>query len=81
MTRKRPKIGILGSGKGSNMVALHQALQSGQLDAELALVISDVENAGILDRARSSKIPAIFSTGPFRTKLDEAAERRVTSTL
>ena len=82
MTRKRPKIGILGSGKGSNMVALHQAVQSGQLDAELALVISDVENAGILDRARSSKIPAIFlDPGPFRTKLDEAAETRYVDAL
>ena len=82
MTRKRPKIGILGSGKGSNMVALHQAVQSGQLDAELAMVISDVENAGILSRARSSKIPAIFlDPGPFRTKLDETAEARYADAL
>jgi len=64
------------------MVALHQAVQSGQLDAELAMVISDVENAGILSRARSSKIPAIFlDPGPFRTKLDEAAEARYADAL
>jgi phosphoribosylglycinamide formyltransferase 1 len=44
--------------------------------AEIAVVISDVESAGILDHARNRNLPAKFiSPGKFRTKLDEDAER------
>jgi len=39
------------------------------------LVVSDVADAGILDRARERNIPAQFiAPGKFRTKLDEEAE-------
>jgi phosphoribosylglycinamide formyltransferase-1 len=37
----RKKIGILISGRGSNMVALLDAAREGRLDAEAALVISN----------------------------------------
>jgi phosphoribosylglycinamide formyltransferase-1 len=71
----RPKIGILGSGKGSNMVALHQAVQEGKLDADIALVISDVQEAGILEQASKMGLKHIYlAPGPYRTKLDEQAE-------
>ncbi len=71
----RPRLGILGSGKGSNFVALAEACAAGQLAAEIALVLSDVPDAGILDRARERGIPARYlPPGPYRAKLDEAAE-------
>ena len=70
------RLGILGSGKGSNMVAIAEACASGQIPAEIAIVISDVADAGILDRARERKLPAEFiAPGKFRTKLDEQAEQ------
>jgi phosphoribosylglycinamide formyltransferase-1 len=70
------RLGVLGSGKGSNFVAIADACASGAVPAQVALVISDVENAGILERARERKVPARFiAPGKFRTKLDEEAER------
>ena len=70
------RIGVLGSGKGSNFVAIAEACASAKVPAEIALVVSDVANAGILDRARERGIPAEhIAPGGFRTKLDEAAER------
>lgn len=70
------RLGVLGSGKGSNLVAIADAIAAVEISAEIALVISDVENAGILEHARQRKIPAQFiPPGKFRTKLDEDAER------
>lgn len=58
------------------MVAIADACAAGQIPAEIAVVISDVEGAGILDRARERNLPAAFiPPGKFRTKLDEAAEQ------
>ncbi|MFM1770065.1 MAG: hypothetical protein RJA22_2594 [Verrucomicrobiota bacterium] len=71
-----PRLGILGSGKGSNFVALAEAIAAGSLTAEIAVVLSDIPDAGILARARERGLPAEFlAPGPFRTKLDEAAEQ------
>jgi len=72
----------LGSGKGSNMVAIADACASGRLPAQIVLVLSDVPDAGILDRARERQIPARFvPPGRFRTKLDEDAERACVAAL
>ena len=71
----RLRLGVLGSGKGSNFVAIAQAIQDGTLPAEVGLVISDVAEAGILRHARDRGIPARFiPPGAFRTKLDPGAE-------
>lgn len=69
------RIGVLGSGKGSNFLALADACASGKIPADIALVLSDVETAGILAHARERNLPARFiAPGKFRTKLDEEAE-------
>jgi phosphoribosylglycinamide formyltransferase-1 len=52
------RIGVLGSGSGSNFQALLDAIQSGTLSAEIVQVMSDVPHARILDRARHAGIPA-----------------------
>ena len=66
----------MGSGKGSNFVAIADACASGIVPAEVALVLSDVAEAGMLARAQERHIPARFiPPGKFRTKLDEQAER------
>ena len=76
------RLGVLGSGKGSNFVAIADAVAAGKIPAEVAVVLSDVESAGILAHARDRKIPAKFvPPGKFRTKLDEAAEGAFVSAL
>jgi phosphoribosylglycinamide formyltransferase 1 len=75
-------LGVLGSGKGSNFVALADACASGKYPLEIAVVLSDVVDAGILQLARERKIPGHYvSPGKFRTKLDEEAERAYVALL
>lgn len=76
MPANRPfRLGVLGSGKGSNFVAIADAITAGQVPAEVALVLSDVEGAGILGHAAERDLPARYlPPGKFRTKLDEEAE-------
>jgi phosphoribosylglycinamide formyltransferase-1 len=69
------RIGVLGSGKGSNFVAIADAIAAGRVPAQVVLVASDVAGAGILQHAAERGLPHRFiAPGPFRTKLDEAAE-------
>lgn len=69
------RLGVLGSGTGSNFVAIAEACAEGRIPARVALVLSDVPDAGILARARERGVPARYlPPGPFRTKLDEASE-------
>ncbi|MFZ1074425.1 MAG: phosphoribosylglycinamide formyltransferase [Verrucomicrobiia bacterium] len=76
------RLGVLGSGKGTNFAAIAGACASGKIPAEVALVLSDVESAGILSHAREQRIPARFiPPGKFRTKLDEEAERAFVGAL
>ena len=66
----------MGSGKGSNFVAIADACASGKIPGRIAIVLSDVESARILDHARSRELEAKhIAPGKFRTKLDEDAER------
>jgi phosphoribosylglycinamide formyltransferase-1 len=70
------RVGILGSGKGSNFVAIADACAADRVPAEVALVLSDVQQSGILAHATERNIPARFiEPGKFRTKLDDNAER------
>lgn len=65
-----PRIAVLGSGKGSNFVALHEAIVAGRLDATIVLVASDLPDAPILARAASFGLPtATLLPSPFKTKL------------
>jgi len=78
----RLKIGVLGSGKGSNFRAIQSEIEAGRLDAEAVVVLSDVEDAGILDLARAAGIPAHVIREPkFRTKLSPEVEAGVVETL
>jgi phosphoribosylglycinamide formyltransferase-1 len=76
------RLGVLGSGKGSNFAAIADACAAGKIPAEIAVVLSDVESAGILSHARERKIPAQFiPPGKFRTKLEEEAEHAFVEAL
>lgn len=82
MSSSTLKIGVLGSGAGSNMQSVLDAIQAGALNAEMKLVLSDVQDAKILDRARRHNIPcAWLDCAPFKTKLDGEAEQRCIAML
>ena len=53
------RLGVLISGRGSNLQALIDAIAEGRLNASIAVVISNREDAAGLDRARSAGIEAI----------------------
>jgi len=71
------KIGVLGSTKGTDMQAIIDAIGRGQLDAQIACVISNKEDAPILERAKNSNIEAIFLEyeGNKQTLFDKAAAK------
>jgi phosphoribosylglycinamide formyltransferase-1 len=76
------KLAIFGSGSGTNCQAIIDAIEAGTLDAEIRCILSDVEDATILERARKHNIPAIyFDCAPFKTKLDGEAEQKVLQIL
>ncbi len=76
------KLGVLGSGNGSNLQAILDAISGGTLPARVVCVLADVPGAFILERARRAGIPAYEVEGaPFRTKLDGAAEQRAIDLL
>jgi phosphoribosylglycinamide formyltransferase 1 len=75
-------LGVLGSGRGSNFAALADACASGKYPLEIAVVISDVPDSGILQLARARQIPARYlPPGKFRTKLDDDAEKAYVAAL
>jgi phosphoribosylglycinamide formyltransferase 1 len=76
------RLGVLGSGKGSNFRAIMEQIVDGRLDAEVRIVISDVENAGILSFARDFQIPALYvRPGRFRTRLEPEVEEDIVRLL
>ena len=76
------RIGVLGSGSGSNMQSIVDAIAAGRLNAALACVISDVPGARILERARQHNVPGLYlDPAPFKTKLDGVAEQQYIETL
>ena len=60
MTRERLRVGVLASGRGSNLQALLEASARPGYPAEVVLVISDRERAAALDRARAAGVEALF---------------------
>ncbi len=54
------RLGVLASGRGSNLQAIIDASEQDKLDAEVVLVISDVSDAYALERARKHGIPGFY---------------------
>ena len=79
---KKLRVGVLASGNGSNLQAVLDASRSGTIDVEVAVVLSDVEDARALDRARRAGVPALYiPPGPRRTRLSREAEVQYTVAL
>ena len=77
------RVGILVSGRGSNMVSLIEAEKAGKLGgAEVALVISDVGDALALEKARERGVEAIhIQMEAEKAKLTENDEERMIAEL
>jgi phosphoribosylglycinamide formyltransferase-1 len=75
-------LGILGSGSGSNMQAILDAIDAGTLDARIALVLSDNPHAFILERARGRGIATgVIDCRGFRTRFPEEAQAETAARL
>jgi len=69
------KVGVLVSGRGSNLQALIDGVESGRLAAEIALVVSDNPSAYALERCRRHRIPSeVLLRKGFRSR-EEFEER------
>lgn len=76
------RLGILGSGTGSNMQALLDAIAAGTLDAEIALVLSDNPDAYILERAANAGLPTgVIDCRGFKTKFPDEAQAETAAAL
>jgi phosphoribosylglycinamide formyltransferase-1 len=69
------KIGVLISGRGSNMVALVEAVQNGRIqDSEVAVVISDKPNAAGLQKAQERGVETVVVERRGRKRAEHDAE-------
>jgi phosphoribosylglycinamide formyltransferase-1 len=69
---RRIKVGVLVSGRGSNLQAIIDNIGKGSLSAEISVVISDQHDAYALERARKHSIPGIHvSARGYKGKRDE----------
>ncbi|MEI6428545.1 MAG: phosphoribosylglycinamide formyltransferase [Pseudanabaena sp. ELA607] len=60
-TLARPiRLGILASGSGSNMQAIAEAINQGQLAAEIAVVIYNESDAYVKVRAETLQLPTVY---------------------
>jgi phosphoribosylglycinamide formyltransferase-1 len=74
------RLGVLISGRGSNLQSIIDAIRQGRLDAEIAVVISNRASAAGLKRARDAAIEAICLDVAAYTDAD-AYDREIVSIL
>src|SRR4051812_20903966 len=71
---ERPRFAILASGRGSNAEALMRTFARGAVAADLVAVVTNVADAGVLERAREHNIPGhvLVSKGMAREAHEQA---------
>ena len=76
------RLGILGSGSGSNMQAILDGIADGSIPAEIVLVLSDNPQGYILERAKKAGIPTgIIDCRGFKSKYPEEAQAETAAAL
>ena len=58
--KKRGRIAVLLSGRGSNFTAIHGAVRAGRIDADISLVLSNKADAPGLVKARDEGLETLF---------------------
>lgn len=72
------RLAVLGSGEGSNFSAILRAIKRGELEASVAVAISDVKDSGILKLAGEAGVPAVFvDPGTDANKLGKSAQKEI----
>lgn len=80
MATKKIRLGVLVSGRGSNLQAIIDASEAGKIDAKVVIVISDMPDAYALERAKKHKIDTDF-VDPQHYSGQEDFERAVIDIL
>jgi phosphoribosylglycinamide formyltransferase-1 len=76
------RIGVLGSGAGTNLDAIFRAIHDRMLPAEIKVVVSDVRDAGILHIGRAHRVQTKYVyPGETEGLLEEASERNIINAL
>ncbi len=77
------KIGVLVSGRGSNLEAIIKAIKEGELkNVEIAIVISDNKEAKALEICKKNGVNAIYlNPGEYKTKLEGKPEEEYINKL
>lgn len=78
--KKRGRIAVFLSGRGSNFMAIREAVRTGAISAEIGLVLSNKEDAPGLLKAREWGLDAIALNAKLfasREEYDQAAAREV----
>lgn len=79
---RKLRLGVLGSGKGSNLDAILGAMRNQGLAAEVRVVVSDVPDAGILGIARAHGVRAEYVyPGNSRARLAPDSEKAIVDIL
>jgi phosphoribosylglycinamide formyltransferase-1 len=68
------KVGVLISGRGTNLQALLDAARAGALGGEIAVVVSNVEDAPGLERARRAGVPTVVCDHRGRPREEHDAD-------
>lgn len=76
------RLGILGSGSGSNMQAILDGVADGSIPATIAIVLSENPEGYILERARKAGIPTgLIDCRGFKSKYPEEAQAETAAML
>ncbi|HMS82844.1 MAG TPA: phosphoribosylglycinamide formyltransferase [Nitrospira sp.] len=78
------RLAVLASGRGSNLQAIIDAIESGQVNARIAAIVSNKKDAIALDRARTHGLTDVFvDPKPFAGRPDsrEAYDRALLEIL
>lgn len=74
------KIAVFASGSGSNFQAIQEAIEKGELNAKVELVVTDKPNAFVVTRAKNLGIP-VFAFSPKEYESKEAYETEIIEKL
>ena len=73
-------IGVLASGNGTNLQAIIEAIETGQIEGKICIVISDKSDAYALKRARNYNIDTAY-INPIGFKNREEYDKEIVSAL
>ena len=71
MPEAKLRVGVLASGRGSNLQAIIDAIEAGKLTARITVVISNKKDAQALERARRHGVTEVFlDPAPYKDRPD-----------